>query len=72
MTIETLLREVMQRDVPALPLTTALAEVPGWDSIMVVRLMLKLEAMLDRELSEDELDSIRTLGDIARLMELKS
>lgn len=68
-TVNVLLGEVMQRKVPALPSETALADVPGWDSIMVVRLMLLIEARLGRELTEPELESLETLGDIARIIE---
>lgn len=70
MSVEGLLGEVMQRKVSVLPPETALSDVPGWDSIMVVRLMLQIEAKIGRELSETELESLVTLGDIARLLEV--
>ena len=63
-----LLSSVMQRPVSPLPASTALAEIPGWDSIMMVRLMLSLEERLGRELTEGEIEGVATIANVERLM----
>jgi acyl carrier protein len=65
---ETLLAEVMQRPLPFVAATTALEDIPGWDSVTMVRLMLRLEERVGRELSEAELEAITTVGDVDRLL----
>ena len=45
-----------------------LKQIAGWDSVMMVRLMLRLEQRAGRELSEAELEAIVTVGDVARLL----
>jgi acyl carrier protein len=63
-----LLSSVMQRPVSPLPSATALAEIPGWDSIMMVRLMLSLEETLGRELTEREIEGVATIANVEQLM----
>lgn len=63
-----LLSGIMQRPVAPLPSSTALAEIPGWDSIMMVRLMLSLEERLGRELTEGEIEGVATIAHVERLM----
>jgi acyl carrier protein len=65
---DALLTAVMQRAVAQVQAETAFADIPGWDSIMMVRLMLQLEDIAGRELTELELESLVTVGDAERLM----
>ena len=64
---KTFLSEILQREVGGFSPDTPLRDVPGLDSIMMVRLMLKLEETLDRELTDRELESIDTIADVQRL-----
>ena len=64
---ENLLADILQRPVAASP-ATPLGDLPGWDSLMMVRLMLRLEEHAGRELSEAELESIAVVGDVQRLL----
>ena len=66
--VSDLLSSVMQRPVPPVPSSTALADIPGWDSIMIVRLMLSLEETLGRELSESEIEAVATVANVEQLM----
>lgn len=68
MNAQTLLSDVMQRPLPDLAPAEALGAIPGWDSLKMVRLMLRLEEHVGRELTEDELGSIATVGDVERLL----
>jgi acyl carrier protein len=65
--LDRLFSDILQREVTGLALETRLIDVPGWDSIMMVRLMLKLEERLDRELESSELESIEAVADVQRL-----
>jgi acyl carrier protein len=68
MNVETLLAEVMQRPLPPVTGATALKDIAGWDSVVMVRLMLRLEERAGRELGEAELEAIVTVEDVARLI----
>jgi acyl carrier protein len=46
----------------------ALGEIPGWDSVAMVRLVVAIEERLDRQLSDAELESIETVADVEKLV----
>jgi acyl carrier protein len=48
--------------------TTSLADIDGWDSLKGVRLILRLEEILGRELSEDDIESLQSVSDVERLL----
>jgi acyl carrier protein len=48
--------------------TTSLADIDGWDSLKGVRLVLRLEEILGRELSEDDIESLQSVSDVERLL----
>jgi acyl carrier protein len=66
--VSELLSSVMRRPVSAIDSWTALTDIPGWDSIMMVRLMLSLEEKLGRELTEEEIADVATVANVERLM----
>lgn len=68
MAIETLLETVMNRTVEPQAAETNLSDIAGWDSIMTVRLMLAVEEVVGRELTEAELEALVTVGDVERLV----
>ena len=45
-----------------------LAKLEGWDSLKGVRLVLRLEEIVGRELSEDDIEKLQSVGDIDRLL----
>ncbi|KYG98543.1 acyl carrier protein [Bradyrhizobium sp. DOA1] len=47
---------------------TPLAELEGWDSLKGVRLVLRLEEIVGRELSEDDIERLQSVGDVERLL----
>lgn len=63
-----LLGTVMHRTVEPQAPETRLSDIAGWDSIMVVRLMLAIEEVVGRELTEAELEALVTVGDVERLV----
>lgn len=64
-----LIAEITKTDGDALAPATLLHELGGWDSLKMVRLVVSLEAALQRELNEDELESLSTVGDVAQLLQ---
>jgi acyl carrier protein len=64
MTPTALIESILRRDVGDLDPATPLKGIAGWDSLMMVRLMLRLEEVAGRELAEDELAGIATLADL--------
>jgi acyl carrier protein len=63
-----LIQEVTGRSPVSLAPGCALSNMAGWDSLAMVRLMVRLEQHLGRELEEAELASLTTVGDIQRLL----
>ena len=53
------------------PQTTA-ADVPGWDSVSQVMLVLRLEDDLSIELNVNDINEAQDLGTLARILEEKS
>jgi acyl carrier protein len=49
----------------------ALGEVPGWDSVAMVRLVVAIEEKIGRQLSDLELERIETVADIERLVKAR-
>jgi acyl carrier protein len=45
-----------------------LAQIEGWDSLKGVRLVLRLEELLGRELSEDDIEKLQSVEDVDRLL----
>ena len=45
-----------------------LADLEGWDSLKGVRLVLRLEEIVGRELSEDDIERLQSVNDVERLL----
>jgi acyl carrier protein len=45
-----------------------LSAVDGWDSLKGVRLVLRLEEIIGRELSEDDIEGLRSVDDVERIL----
>jgi acyl carrier protein len=45
-----------------------LAELDGWDSLKGVRLVLRLEEIVGRELSEEDIEKLQSVADVDRLL----
>jgi len=63
-----LLSEILRREIPPVGGETALRDIEGWDSLKGVRLVVRIEEIIDRQLSEDELEQLRAVGDVAHLL----
>lgn len=64
-----LIAEVLRSSDIQIPSGDALlAELDGWDSLKGVRLVLRLEEIVGRELSEDDIERLQSVGDVERLL----
>jgi acyl carrier protein len=64
---QTLIAEIARREV-ALSSDLPIAEIEGWDSLKGVRLVLRLEEAVGRELSEADIEGLQRISDIDRLL----
>lgn len=66
-----LIADIVQRVLEPLAPDTPLQSIPGWDSLKLVQLVLRLETQLNRELTEDEIEGLLAIGDVDRLLNTK-
>jgi acyl carrier protein len=63
-----LIAEVLRTNAPILAGDVLLAHIEGWDSLKGVRLVLRLEEIVGRELSEDDIEKLQSVEDVDRLL----
>jgi acyl carrier protein len=63
-----LIAEVLRTSVPIPGDDVLLAQIEGWDSLKGVRLVLRLEEIVGRELSEDDIEKLQSVDDVDRLL----
>lgn len=63
-----LLAEVLRSGVPVPDGDIPLAELQGWDSLKGVRLVLRLEEIVGRELSEDDIARLQSVRDVEQFL----
>ena len=50
--------------------TTLLSNVDGWDSLKGVQLVLKIEQLIGRHLTENELEHLQSIQDVDALLKV--
>jgi acyl carrier protein len=63
-----LIAEVLRTKISIPPGDVLLAHIEGWDSLKGVRLVLRLEEIIGRELSEDDIAKLQSVEDVGRLL----
>jgi len=63
-----LIAEVLRTKISIPQGEVLLAEIDGWDSLKGVRLVLRLEDIVGRELSEEDIDKLQSVEDVDRLL----
>jgi acyl carrier protein len=63
-----LIAEVLRTNVQIPPGEVLLANIEGWDSLKGVRLVLRLEELVGRELSEEDIENLQSVEDVDRLL----
>lgn len=70
--VTTLLRNIFAlEDLAVTPATTA-AEVPGWDSIKQIEIIVAAEEKYGIRMKAREVDGLRSVGDLVALIDEKS
>jgi len=64
-------REVFDRPDLTLTPTTTAAQVPGWDSLMNVRLFVATEMEFGARFDTSEINSLKNVGDLINLIKSK-
>lgn len=63
-----LLSEIVKKSQASCSGDALLAEIDGWDSLKGVRLVLRLQEVIGRELSEADIVGLQRVSDIERLL----
>ena len=63
-----LIAEILRNNAVIPPGEILLAHVEGWDSLKGVRLVLRLEEIVGRELSEDDIAKLQSVEDVDLLL----
>jgi acyl carrier protein len=63
-----LIAEVLRTNTMIPPDNVLLARIEGWDSLKGVRLVLRLEEIVGRELSEDDIEKLQSVEDVDCLL----
>lgn len=67
-TVQTVAARILETDLSATGSDTPLADVPGWDSLKHLDLVMELEKEFKCSFTLEELVGIRRLGDIAEIL----
>ncbi len=63
--------QFMREDITLKPQTTA-QDVPGWDSFKQMEIILAAEKRFDIKLNTRDIDSLRNIGDLVRVVMTKA
>ena len=64
-----LIGEITKRNTAACPDDTRLADLENWDSLKGVRLVIRLEEIIGRQLVEEEIAALQSIRDVARFLQ---
>ena len=65
-------RDVFEDEDLAVTTETTAADVVGWDSLMHVRLVMAIEKAFGVRFSSSDIDSLRNVGDLVKVLDRKS
>jgi len=63
-----LIAEIVRKSAITCSENTLLSEIDGWDSLKGVRLVLRIEEMVGRQLTEDDIEQLQRVADVERLL----
>jgi acyl carrier protein len=70
--LEAVFRDVLDDDDIALSRSTTASDVPGWDSLAHVRLILAVEKAFAVKFSAAQVTKLKNVGDLVDLIETKT
>jgi len=65
-----LIAEVLRKSIVIPSSDALLAHIDGWDSLKGVRLVLRMEEIMGRELSEGDIETLQSVEDVDRLLKV--
>ena len=68
--VQAVFRQVFDDDSIDIHERTTADDIDGWDSLKGVRLVLRLEEIVGRELSEDDIEKLQSIEDVDRLLKV--
>ena len=66
--IDELLNDLLEIDITEVDQKADLQQIYGWDSLKQVQLVLGIQNTFNIELSKDEIQSIKSIGEIRRVL----
>ncbi len=69
MTVQRLLRDILDRSDLDIVDTTAFGDIEGWDSMGQLNLVLSVESEFDVELPPEDTAEVKTIGDLVTSIE---
>jgi len=66
-----IMRGILRDPDLAIEAATALDDIPGWDSMVLITVVVEVECRLDVMFEATEIDSLRTAGDLADAIAMK-
>ncbi len=70
MDARSLITEITHADLSSQDDATPLLDLENWNSLRGVKLVVRLEQITGRPLSEADIDGLKTIGDVTRLLGL--
>jgi len=70
--VTTLLRDIFARDDLVVTPTTTAADVPGWDSMKQIEIIVAVEEKYGVRVKAREVDALRSVGDLVALIDEKT
>lgn len=64
-----LIEEIIKRNTAAYPDDIRLSDLENWDSLKGVRLIIRLEEAIGRQLLEDEIAGLQSIRDVAQFLQ---
>ena len=68
MNARVLIAEIVRKPEVVCSDDTLLADIDGWDSLKGVRLVLRLQEIVRRELSEYDIETLQSINDVERFL----
>jgi acyl carrier protein len=64
-----LISEIARKNISVSSKAALLADIDGWDSLKGVRLVLRLQEIVGRELSEDDIAGLQSIADVEHVLQ---
>jgi acyl carrier protein len=64
-----LVSEISRKNIVISSKDTLLADIDGWDSLKGVRLVLRLQEIVGRDLSENDIAGLQSIADVEKVLQ---